>query len=785
MRPFARIVLAMALAASPTLAAAQDFDFEPPSDAADPALPAALHDLAERVLPVYQEDDPDLYLSNLAALQMAVGDAPAARDTRLKLRERLESEQSTLPTTARDGGSAANAGAVLRPGRAAAYDIYVQARAIEAEASEVVSSTSAYRQAFQDTLSGFDDLHAYELEGWLTAPIEPRQRNLQRALDERRGQSSITLAQALDLVQAWLAFDAHRSFAGLVPSLLAEDIERRYVVEEVAIPVAANATIAATLVRPRPAVDAETRPTLLEYTLDRSSRDAREAAAHGYASVLALARIAGDATARPHAPFETEGDDAWAVIAWIAQQPWSDGRVAMQGFGYGGFVAWAAAKRQPPALRTIATTDPMAPGIDFPSPNRIFVSSAYRWIHDLLAPPGDEPADADARWRELDANWYRTGRRYRDFPTLPGRASAILRSWLNHPSYDRFWQKWLPFGAEFAKVDIPVLTVTGYYSAGETSALYYFAEHHRNAADADHALLIGPFDERSVEHRASAMARGLALDPAALIDPRDVRYAWFEHVLDGADRPELLRADVNYELAGANEWRHEASLTALEGKPLRLYLEASPDGAPHALTANRSTAPMSLTETRDLRDRTDAGWRPSRALVLGEIEARDGALFVTEPFAEPVDLAGRLRGELDFTINKYDVDLVVMLYEVRPSGEYVKLFEPAYAFRASYARDRVHRHLLLAGVRQQLPFESERMIGYRLRAGSRLALTLGINKRADQQINYGAGDDVSEESIEDAGAPIEIRWHEGSFIEIPRDDRASERALERSSAGRQ
>ena len=82
--------------------------------------------------------------------------------------------------------------------------------------------------------------------------------------------------------------------------------------------------------------------------------EAAVAIAHGYASVLALTRIAGVAGNRPR-PFETEGDDAWAAIAWIAQQPWSDGRVAMQGFGYGGFAAWAAAKRQPPALKAIAT----------------------------------------------------------------------------------------------------------------------------------------------------------------------------------------------------------------------------------------------------------------------------------------------------------------------------------------------------------------------------------------------------------------------------------------------
>src|SRR5688572_5577603 len=72
-----------------------------------------------------------------------------------------------------------------------------------------------------------------------------------------------------------------------------------------------------------------------------------------------------------------------------------------------------------------------------------------------------------------------------------------------------------------------------------------------------------------------------------------------------------------------------------------------------------------------------------------------------------------------------------------------------------------------AGVRQQLPFQSERMVGQRLQTGSRLLLTLGINQRADQQINYGGAGDVSEQSIEDAGAPMRIRWHEGSYIEIP------------------
>jgi predicted acyl esterase len=338
---------------------------------------------------------------------------------------------------------------------------------------------------------------------------------------------------------------------------------------------------------------------------------------------------------------------------------------------------------------------------------------------------------------------------------------------LNHPSYDRFWQKWLPFGAEFAALDIPILTVTGYYSAGQTAALYYFAQHHQHDAGADHALLIGPFDEQAVVRGAASSVRELGLDLVARIDPSEARYEWFAHVLRGAERPALLSANVNYALDGANEWRHEPSLAKLETEALRFYLEDSPGGAPHRLATGEPSAPMVITDTVDLRDRSDADWRPTQDLVRREIEPREGVLFVTEPLEEPVELGGRLRGELDFTINKYDVDLVVMLYELRSHGEYVKLFEPAFSFRASYARDRVRRRLLMAGVRQQLPFQSDRMVGRQLQAGSRLVLVIGVNKRADQQINYGAGNDVSAESIEDAGAPLRIRWHQGSFIEIP------------------
>jgi len=72
------LCLLMLLAVLAPLAAAQDFDFRPPAAASDPATPAVMRDLAERILPVYQEDNPERYRANLSALQLVAGNYAAA-----------------------------------------------------------------------------------------------------------------------------------------------------------------------------------------------------------------------------------------------------------------------------------------------------------------------------------------------------------------------------------------------------------------------------------------------------------------------------------------------------------------------------------------------------------------------------------------------------------------------------------------------------------------------------------------------------------------------------------
>jgi hypothetical protein len=79
----------------------------------------------------------------------------------------------------------------------------------------------------------------------------------------------------------------------------------------------------------------------------------------------------------------------------------------------------------------------------------------------------------------------------------------------------------------------------------------------------------------------------------------------------------------------------------------------------------------------------------------------------------------------------------------------------------------VHRHLLKAGERQALNIQGERMTSRLLQAGSRIVMILGISKRPDREINYGTGNDVSEESLADGAPPIKVRWFGDSYIDLP------------------
>jgi predicted acyl esterase len=272
-----------------------------------------------------------------------------------------------------------------------------------------------------------------------------------------------------------------------------------------------------------------------------------------------------------------------------------------------------------------------------------------------------------------------------------------------------------------------------------------------------------------MQRGASDSVRGYEVDAAALVDLRELRYQWLDHALKGSAAPAPLADRVNFEVMGANEWRHAASIQAMADASLKFYLSAAATNSAQGRRLNRrkSPKPATVNQTVSLTDRSDAGWLPPTDLITRSLVTHNSVTFVSGPLKKPTDFNGLLSGRLDFTVNKMDMDINIAAYELTAAGDYVRLFNPADELRLSYAADRSHRHLLKAGERQTLAFAGTRITSRRLEAGSRLVIVLRVSKRPDREINYGTGDDVSEESIDDGRTPIKVRWYNDSYIEIP------------------
>src|SRR5678810_309582 len=85
----------------------------------------------------------------------------------------------------------------------------------------------------------------------------------------------------------------------------------------------------------------------------------------------------------------------------------------------------------------------------------------------------------------------RSGRPLREIDAIDGTPNEILQRQMRHPSFDTYWQAMQPYEQEFGAINIPVLTLTGYFDDAGSSAVNYLVEHNRANRKADHYLVIG------------------------------------------------------------------------------------------------------------------------------------------------------------------------------------------------------------------------------------------------------------------------------------------------------
>ena len=529
--------------------------------------------------------------------------------------------------------------------------------------------------------------------------------------------------------------------------------------DSVLIPTRSGVNISGIIVRKK--TNTQPLPAVLFYTTYfQGAGDAilgKRSADRDYVGIVAYARgIRTDLS--QYAPYEHEVTDIYDIIDWISKQTWCNGKVGMYGGSYTGFSQWATAKNIHPALKTIVPQVAVMPGFDVPMENNVPTGNILSWSNDNIYknPP---------LRRNLPFEWFEKGTSFRSLDSLAGQPNAIFQKWLMHPAYDTYWQSMAPTAEEFANINIPVLSTTGYYDGAQISALQYFKLHNKYNKKANHYFVIGPYDHWGGQRFASPNLMGYDIDSVANINMLDLAFQWLDYILKGKPKPELLKDKVNYQVMGTNKWKHSPSLKEMNNDTLTFYLSNVKSTDNYTLSEEKPKTNNYLTQKVYFKDRESQNNYYTPTIIFDTLDISNGLVFMTPPFKKDFSINGSFTGNLFASINKKDMDISLGLYEIMPSGKYFSLTR--YIGRASYAKDNSKRELLKPSQKQSIPFGNTRLISKQISKGSRLVILLNINKHPFEIINYGSGKEVADETIKDAGEPLQIKWFNDSFIRIP------------------
>src|SRR3984893_7424917 len=231
----------------------------------------------------------------------------------------------------------------------------------------------------------------------------------------------------------------------------------------------------------------------------------------------------------------------------------------MWGGSYAGYDQWAAAKEFPPHLATIVPVAAPYAGVDFPMRNNIFFPYDLQWLTFTSGHTSQDKIFGDSLfWGAKNRQWFESGAPFKDLDTQLGYPSPIFQRWIEHPHPDAFWDAYNPTPEQYARLSIPILTITGAYDGDQPGALMHYREHMRWSPPevrAQHYLVIGPWDHFGTRTPRTEFC-GLKVGAASLVDLPKLHLEWYAWTMQAGPKPEFLRKNVAYYVAGADEWRY-------------------------------------------------------------------------------------------------------------------------------------------------------------------------------------------------------------------------------------
>jgi putative CocE/NonD family hydrolase len=336
--------------------------------------------------------------------------------------------------------------------------------------------------------------------------------------------------------------------------------------------------------------------------------------------------------------------DAYDVIEWIAAQPWCDGKVGMAGIGAFGTEQFAAAKLQPPHLKTIFPFDGRGAygphgGFREEYPGGVihlfrYLIDHFSAVHAHKGQPGELPPAKEALWREAMAN--------ADYKMYPHVFNVVAQKGQHMPRY--FDLLLDPYDNEkaveqserdFAKITIPTYMGAAWYG--------YTYKTHLNGAQSYFANIAAP-------------KKLVLAGPSHLERPwrsfRNETLRWYDHWLKGIDSGMMDEPPVKYWVMGANEWRSAQDWPLPETRWTKLYLNSW----------ERLSAEPCMPASYDEVQPPDvfAQMPPTQTNRIARLR------YMTDPLPDDLLIAGPITLNLFAAIDQDDTNWIVILKDVGP-----------------------------------------------------------------------------------------------------------------------
>lgn len=374
-------------------------------------------------------------------------------------------------------------------------------------------------------------------------------------------------------------------------------------------------------------------------------------AAHGYEVVAADIVGTGASSGRKPEPFTAdEGPQAAAIVDWLADQDWTNGRIGMYGLSYGGETTLRAAAERPAPLEAIVPIH--ATHTMYRAHTHGGAAELYRmaggWgpmmqVQQAMPP---SPRDNEGRWAEA----------WEDHLDELREGAPWLFQLVEHDTRDAYWQ-----GEDIPvdRIDVPTFAMTGWRDLFTTATMEYFPQ-----LGGEKRLLLGPW-----RHNLPYAGRESA------VDLRRQMVEWFDHFLKDADNDALAHPTIEYWTErdgggtvdggvwrGREDWPTVDTDTTLEfaltpdglteadgytdGVVEREYEYDHTVGVHSAETVIQTVCPPSDTSADDARS----------------------VVFETDPLSDPIETTGTGEVTLRLTATTADPNLSVRLIDVAPDG---------------------------------------------------------------------------------------------------------------------